>query len=109
MENKKVIEILEERFSVNKISENNYELESFTDGGVNMFIHIDTDDESMLEGFKRYIKDFDVEEQVEFHRHDKQYCNHFTLRESLDDFEEWENDLKLLLEKIEKNIMKDGN
>lgn len=88
---KKIERILENYFN---IYENNYsdglfyELESWTNGGVNMFITLDSNKDIVKE-FKKYIDYFDIDEEIEIHRENKEYKNNFTIRESLEDFENW--------------------
>ena len=92
MENKKFIEKIEDFFGVYEDNEI-VELETWTDGGVNMHIVLRKgSDKSYLQQFEDYLKNFDVDEEIEIHRQDKQYKNDFTIRESLQDFEaynEW--------------------
>lgn len=92
MENKKFIEKIKEFFGVYE-DEQIVELETWTNGGVNMHIVLRKDsDKSYLQQFEDYLKNFDVDEEIEIHRQDAQYRNVFTIRESLQDFEaykEW--------------------
>lgn len=92
MENKKFIESIGEFFGVYEDDEI-VELETWTNGGVNMHIVLRKDsDKNYLEQFEDYLKDFDVDEEIEIRRQDEQYRNVFTIRESLQDFEaykEW--------------------
>ena len=92
MENKKFIESIGEFFGVYEDDEI-VELETWTNGGVNMHIVLRKDsDKNYLEQFEDYLKNFDVDEEIEIRRQDEQYRNVFTIRESLQDFEaykEW--------------------
>ena len=92
MENKKFIESIREFFGVYEDDEI-VELETWTNGGVNMHIVLRKDsDKSYLQQFEDYLKNFDVDEEIEIRRQDEQYRNVFTIRESLQDFEaykEW--------------------
>lgn len=92
MENKKFIERIGEFFGVYKDNEI-VELETWTNGGVNMHIVLRKDsDKSYLQQFEDHLKNFDVDEEIEIHRQDAQYRNDFTILESLEDFEahvEW--------------------
>lgn len=67
-----------------------YELESWTAGGVDMIISLDTrENETITKQFIDFIENFDVDEEIEIYRQDKRYCEHFTIRESLNDFDDW--------------------
>lgn len=92
MENKKFIESIGEFFGVYEDDEI-VELETWTNGGVNIHIVLRKDsDKNYLEQFEDYLKNFDVDEEIEIRRQDEQYRNVFTIRESLQDFEaykEW--------------------
>lgn len=92
MENKNFIKKIEEFFGVYE-DEQIVELETWTDGGVNMHIVLRKDsNNSYLKQFEEYLKSFDVDEEIELHRQDILYKNDFTIRESLEDFEtynEW--------------------
>lgn len=89
MENKKFIESIGEFFGVYEDDEI-VELETWTNGGVNMHIVLRKDsDKSYLQQFEDYLKNFDVDEEIEIRRQDAQYRNVFTIRESLQDFESY--------------------
>lgn len=92
MKNEVFIKKIEEFFGVYE-DEQIVELETWTDGGVNMHIVLWKDNEgSYLKQFEDYLKSFDVDEEIELHRQDERYRNDFTIRESLEDFEiynEW--------------------
>lgn len=44
------------------------EMETWTDGNVDMIISLQSVNNGLLEDFKDYVKCFDVEEEIEFHR-----------------------------------------
>lgn len=79
-----------------------YELNTYTDGGVNMIIFLDFRDseldpkneEHFIQAFNDRIKDIDIDEEIELHRQDKRYCNNFSIKESLEDFTDWKNGLE---------------
>ena len=102
--NDKVKRILNKYFI---IYENNYanglfyELESWTDGGVNMFITIDSN-KNIIEEFKDYIDFFDIDEEIEIHRQNRDYKLNFTIRESLYDFENWIKKCKKIYKELKK-------
>jgi hypothetical protein len=60
------------------------EVETWTDGGVNMIITLMPFNKQR---FIDYVDNFSVDEEIELHRQGKDYCNAFTIRESLTDFE----------------------
>lgn len=99
------INILEESNMRVHIGENGgVELETWTNGGVNMFItlvDIKTD-EDILRGLKEYKNNFSVDEEVMLYLQDKSYKEDFTIRESLEDFEDYLNHLDLLIFKLSK-------
>ena len=94
-------EILEKHFSIYE-DESIYEIEKWTDGGVDMIISFDKkDNKSITEQFSDYIKNFDVDEEIELYRENKEYRENFTCRESVKDFESWEKFIKKVLEELE--------
>jgi hypothetical protein len=74
------------------------EVEIWTDGGVDMTMCLSPFTETEL---REYVENFDVDEEIELHRQDKRYCNAFTLKESLKDFENHKNFLDNLIEKLD--------
>ena len=90
----------ENEFIVNLSQENNVqcgEIEKWTNGGVDMLIFLRP---FTIEEFKNRVNNFDIDEEITLHREGKDYCNAFTIRESLEDFEEFEKDLKEIAEKL---------
>lgn len=79
--------ILEDNFNVYE-QDNYIELEAWTDGGVDMIIDIHNDKE-LIKELEDYVAFFDIDEEIELYRQDKDYRNAFTIRESLNDFENW--------------------
>ena len=73
------------------------EIEKWTNGGVDMIIWLNpfTADE-----FKSYVKDFDIDEEIDLHRQDLRYKNNFTVAQSLKDFTDFHNHLKEIAERI---------
>lgn len=100
---KEAIESIAEEFRIRIHEDEDYiELETWTIGGVNMFINVHKGgDKSHLEQFREYVLSFDIDEQIDVHRQDESYKNNFTIRESVHDFEAYENKLKLILLKID--------
>jgi hypothetical protein len=78
-----------------------YELNTYTDGGVNQIVFIDfrnTDKDPKNENdFKQLFLDrinsIDIDDEIEMNRQDKTYKESFTLTQAVKDFESWKNDL----------------
>lgn len=104
MSNKKFMETIEEFFGIWYGDDKTVELETWTDGGVNMHIILDNEKESYLKQFENYINNFDIDEEIELHRQMKDYKNDFTIRESLEDFEAY----KEWLANVHANILSDN-
>ena len=82
-------ELLLELFNINE-SAYGLELESCTDGGVNMLIGIDKDsDYDLLAQLEQFVENFDIDEEIDIHSEDENYKRNFTIRESITDFENW--------------------
>lgn len=85
-----------------------YELETWTNGGVDMLLFIDCRNcpevsvEFVIEELERNICSFSVDEEIDLHRQGKAYRNDFTIRESLEDFEEYEARLGDLLKAVKE-------
>ena len=73
------------------------EIEKWTDGGVDMIIWLNP---FTIDEFKNYVNDFDVDEEIESHREDKQYKNAFTISQSLKDFTDFKNHLIEIASKL---------
>jgi hypothetical protein len=69
------------------------ELETWTDGGVDMIINVEKG-ENWLEVFDKYFEDFDIDAEIDMYRQDKNYCANFTIRESVEDFENFVKEWK---------------
>lgn len=102
-----IIKAIEEfDFNVELLSENGMingmEIETWTEGGVDMIhtiyffdnyqdIYNETEVKKELDGL---YENFDIDEEIDLYRQDKKYKNDFTIRESLEDFEKYQNRLK---------------
>lgn len=73
------------------------EVEKWTTGGVDMIMWLNP---FTVEEFKSYVKDFDVDDEIDTHREDPKYRAAFTTRQSLNDFEEYHNGLKTIAEQL---------
>lgn len=97
MENKDFIKLVENEFNVHEDGVD-IELETWTTGGVNMIIPLQgNSDETYFEQFKDCVKEFDIDEEIELLREDDRYRSAFTIRESVRDFEEYHESLKVFL------------
>jgi hypothetical protein len=101
MENKKLQNFFEaEGFNVHLFEQDNQqcaEVEKWTERGVDMiFALMPFSKESFIER----VKDFDVDEEIDLHRQGKDYRNAFTIRQSLEDFTDFHNELKEVSEKL---------
>ena len=95
-------EILEELFNISE-GTNEIELESWTNGGVDMFITIDKNSyNTLLEQLKEFVENFDIDEEIEIYRQDTDYRRNFTIRESINDFENWVDYIEECISKLEE-------
>ena len=95
-------ELLLELFNINE-SAYGLELESCTDGGVNMLIGIDKDsDYDLLAQLEQFVENFDIDEEIDIHREDTDYRRNFTIRESINDFENWVDYIRDCISKLEE-------
>lgn len=99
--NKKIREILEKHFNIYENS-TAYELENWTDGGVDMFINIDKD-KNIIEELEKFIENFDIDEEIEILRQNDDYKMNFTIKESLNDFENWLENIKDIIKELREN------
>ena len=98
---KKQIKIVEKYFDVYDNDEDTIELERWTDGGVDMFIVLDkTAQENFVEQLENYCEDFDIDEEIDLMRENKEYRQHFTIRESLEDYEEYIDKIRNIIEEL---------
>ena len=94
-------ELLEELFYVSE-SVDELELESYTDGGVDMFITIKKDSSNnLLEQLRLFVENFDIDEEIDIYRQDTDYRRNFTIRESINDFENWVDYIRDCIGKLE--------
>lgn len=94
--------LLVELFNINE-SAYGLELESCTDGGVNMLIGIDKDsDYDLLAQLEQFVENFDIDEEIDIQRQDAYYRRKFTIKESIRDFENWVDYIKKCISKLEE-------
>ena len=103
----KIIEMLKNNFNIYE-TETDFELETWTDGGVNMFIFINKN-EDILTQFKEYIENFDIDEEIDIHRQDKDYKDMFTITESVDDFRNYVQWLRGILNNLKEILESEVN
>lgn len=102
MENSQFLKEIENNFRVYQ-GNTNIELETWTKGGVNMFINLEKEsNESYLEQFRNRVMNFDIDEETDVHRQDQKYRTAFTIRQSLEDFEDFERLLKAVLYELDQ-------
>lgn len=112
----KIIQFLEsQNIQVSEYKENGvlcgYELNTYTNDGVNMIVFLDFRDENMdplnridfIKEFEQYINDFDIDEKIMLTRQDKSYVEKFSLSKSLKDFKSWKKEMKTIIKTL-KNI-----
>ena len=95
-------ELLLELFNINE-SAYGLELESCTDGGVNMLIGIDKDsDYDLLAQLEQFVENFDIDEEIDIQRQDTYYRRKFTIKESIRDFENWVDYIEECISKLKE-------
>ena len=96
--------ILEDKFNIYESENGEIDLETWTNGGVNMFIYLDTtSEETITQQFRNYVDNFDIDEEIDLHRQGEDYKNAFTIIESVNDFENYLDWLKCILTDLEDN------
>lgn len=95
-------EILEHYFNIFE-NESGYKLETWTNGGVDMIITIEKNGDTLLEQLKEYIDNFDIDNEIDIYRENEEYRNRFTIKESIEDFEDYISYVKDLIEDLETN------
>jgi hypothetical protein len=98
---KKLQQFFEENeFNVHLFKQDNKqcaEIEKWTNIGVDMIICLNP---FTAEEFKNYVKEFNVDDEIDLHRQDKRYCKDFTVRQSVEDFEHFHNHLQEIAAKL---------
>lgn len=108
MEQNKLIDFFENAdFKVHLFEQDNQqcaEVETWTNGGVNM---IATLMPFNIKEFKRYVNNFNVDEEIDLHRQDERYKNAFTIKQSVKDFENFQKRLKKVKKDLKKILNED--
>lgn len=73
------------------------EIEKWTDRGVDMNIWLNP---FTVNEFKRFVEDFNTDEEIDLHRQDERYKKEFTISQSLKDFTDFHTHLKEVLLKL---------
>lgn len=113
---KKIIDIIEKSgISVFEYKEENklcgYELNTYTEGGVNEIIFLDFRQENQdpknptdfIKEFESYMQCKTIDERIELNRQNEDYKKSFSLKESVIDFEKWEKMILALIKQLKKN------
>lgn len=103
----KLMEVIESHdYAIHPYSERGklcgYEIETWTDGGVNMNHFIDCRSDGMsarnpddvMNELKTLNAYYDVDEMIALHRMSNEYCEAFTTRQSVEDFEAYEKRMR---------------
>ena len=102
MKTKELKRIFEENgfnVSVNNEEDNEgAEIQTYTNEGVEMNIWLNP---FSIDSFVSYVYEFDIDEQIDLHREDGSYKNGFTIKQSLEDFTEFHNELKNVASSLE--------
>jgi hypothetical protein len=102
MKDNDFLEIMNKHFGVHE-DEEYIEFETWTDGGVNMFVTVHKKtDKSYFEQFEEYVKNFDIDEEIDIHRQDKLYKSHFTITRSVADFGDYKKWLENIVTEMEE-------
>lgn len=94
--------ILEDNFNIYNDEDNFMELESWTNGGVDMIIYIDTNN-GLLQELKKYVNNFNIDEEIDLYREGKDYRDNFTISESLKDFENYIEFVNGVIKQLEES------
>ena len=98
----KIEEVLE-KYKITMVSyEKEYELETYTKAGVNMIFYIAKKGVKFIEKFKNLYEGYLVDDEIEMHRQDSKYKKDFTIRQSLEDFEELGKRLEKIMNTLDK-------
>lgn len=92
--------------------EKGIELEMWTNGGVDMFTFIDFRDDlsekcnpyRLVELFRKYVDEFEVDEEIHTHMEDQRYRNDFTYEKAVEDFTDYHNTLNGYANKLESTL-----
>lgn len=89
MSNKTFLKKMEDFYHI-YISDNYVELETFTNAGVNIIITLDLKD-NLQQQYRDYVETFDMNEEIDFYRQIEDYRKCFTISQSLNDFQKYDD------------------
>lgn len=99
---KQEMKILKNNFGIYEDNEF-YELEQWTNGGVDMIIDIWKDkNENITEQLEEYLENFDIDEEIDLYRQDKHYRDNFRITESVKDFESWVKFIENIIKELKE-------
>lgn len=75
------------------------EIDTYTDDGIEMLVT--TNEELSTGDVNEYLRYFDVDENVQLHYNVENRPSYFTLRVLLDNFENWQEDMKKIMSDYE--------
>jgi len=93
---KKIINKIKENWKFYDLKDGQFECSQHTNGGVEMVIYIDKN--NIIKDFEEYLDNFDIDSEIDMYRQDQDYKNNFTISESIQDFKDFLEDNKKLLE-----------
>ena len=64
-----------------------------------MFIELDME-EDLIKGLENYIENFDIDDEIDLYRENKDYREHFRITESVRDFEDWVEFINDIIEQL---------
>jgi hypothetical protein len=86
-----------------------YELNTYTDGGVNEIIFLDfrqdgdpSSADDFIKKLENWLNDFDIDETIDMYREDENYKNNFSLSQSLKDFKRYKKEIKRVIKKLKE-------
>lgn len=100
--------VIEGYFRVHQ-SKEGLELETWTQGGVNMIFFLEEDGkDSLLEKFEERVENFDVDEEIDVHRQDLSYRSAFTIEASLNDFKAFKTKIDEILSSVKNEVERES-
>ena len=109
---KKIFDKIEKTVSIDAYKEKNklcgYELNTYTNGGVNQIVFVDfrgtgkdpKNKDDFKELFLERVESINIDEEIDLNREMKNYKQAFTLTQSLKDFKDWKKDLLKLAKSL---------
>ena len=101
VKNNNAVEFFSLFFNVDD-NEDNYELEAWTEGGVNMVVTITK--KNWKEDFRKYVNGFDIDEQINLIQNVRNYQSALTYHQSVEDFEDYKKWLVSVLDLLDGKV-----